>query len=208
VNAVRQRALRLLLLGSLAFVAAIVTFAITGPKAGSPARLIGTLAGAGLLLFLVGLVQWTHESVRDHGRQGATVRLGGWIAGMVALLGVGGLLTNAMLNRSDRKLSAVCEAAGRLPTVTERWARLADVETDPRVGLRRVFWEDIPWSCYQLRVQLETLERVGECPTHPVPGIRCTCGRERFPEDWSGLESPMCDHYQEPKRLVSTHDRR
>jgi hypothetical protein len=116
--------------------------------------------------------------------------------GGLGLLALGLITTGAIFGYYSSQHSAateLCWPARRASTIAERRAALEAAAPHRR---RVAFFNENVYSCHDLESELAELDR-GLCPPLVPSDARCSCGKQRFPEDWPEPASPRCDAYDD-----------
>jgi hypothetical protein len=164
---------------------------------------------AGLVVLEAGLVsigvwRWWRATGLEADRWKAR-RRGLWVL-LASGLGVG-LISGAVFlvyGSWYSEARQICEVGLGAPTLKER-ERALDAA---KPWLEKVaFFNENVFSCEELTRELGALNSQGACPRFPPEDVRCTCGAQRWPEDWTKREATKCDRdYKEngyPLRLMS-----
>ena len=162
-----------------------------GPR--NLARAVLLFGGGSIALFVIALVRLFREAKRSDDPSRAFRRMA-LAAGAIVLacLVTTGTIFGWYASRHDAAIE-LCSPALRASTVSERKQALAAAEPYRR---QMALFNEQAAACERLEQELAELER-GRCPEVVPADARCTCGAQRFPEDWPEPASPRCDAYDD-----------
>jgi hypothetical protein len=152
-----------------------------------PVRLLSYLLGAGFVFMLWGLGTFWVRSKGDPEARARGLRM---IGAFAVLIVVSAATIIGLYIHWHDAASAACRRAGEERTVAALRSAFEESADD---RARIAFFNESVFSCDMLELALEQLD-AGECPEDVPTDAVCTCGAQRFPDDWSGGLA-TCDSY-------------